>query len=74
MLSNPAPWHPPAPAGGGKRSLVRVSKSLAVTSSQFREVALLEGAIGSCRWGLHYATCILEHIPACGIILRPSLQ
>jgi len=38
----------------GWKALTRARpKSLAVTSSQFREVALLEGATGSCRWGLH---------------------
>jgi hypothetical protein len=34
-------WNPPAPAGGGMRH-------------NSREVALLQGASGSCRRGLHF--------------------
>ena len=63
---NPAPWHPPAPAGGGKRLLARdttVSRkrefavppctpAIAVVNAGCkREVALFEGASGSCRRG-----------------------
>jgi len=38
---NPAVWNPPASAGGGMRC-------------NTREVALLKGASGSCRRGLHF--------------------
>ena len=42
----PAPWHPPAPAGGGKRFLATMKNEASRVS---REVALLRGASGSCR-------------------------
>lgn len=52
---NPAPWHPPAPAGGGKRFHATSTRSVA--RKQFREVALFVGASGSCRRGLHSRLC-----------------
>jgi hypothetical protein len=53
LIAIPRLGIPRLPAGGGKRLLAPGTKCRVGACKQFGEVALFEGASGSCRRGLH---------------------